>query len=124
MRNNLILTIITLIFFSCSNKDKTANIYVNKVINFGLVKVNDTIKKSFLIKNNSSVDLKIKAIKSSCGCTVAKLNDSIIKENESTDLIVEFVADKDKIGKIKNSIVVEANTDPVFTVLYLIGSVK
>lgn len=124
MRNNLILTIITLIFFSCSNKDKTANIYVNKVINFGLIKVNDTIKKSFLIKNNSSVDLKIKAIKSSCGCTVAKLNDSIIKENESTDLIVEFVADKDKIGKIKNSIVVEANTDPVFTVLYLIGSVK
>lgn len=124
MRNNLILTIITLIFFSCSNKDKTANISVNKVINFGLVKVNDTIKKSFLIKNNSSVDLKIKAIKSSCGCTVAKLNDSIIKENESTDLIVEFVADKDKIGKIKNSIVVEANTNPVFTVLYLIGSVK
>lgn len=123
MKNNLILTIITLMFFSC-NKDETAKIEVNKEINFGVIKVNDTIKKSFVIKNNSSIDLKIKDIKSSCGCTVAKLKDSLIKENESTDLIVEFIANKDKIGKIKNSIVVEANTNPVFTVLYLTGTVK
>ena len=124
MKNNLILTIATtLIFLSC-NKDKTASIDVNKEINIGVVKVGDTIKKTFLIKNSSSTDLKIKNIKSSCGCTVAKLNDSIIIENGITNLIVEFIADKDKIGKVKNSIVVEANTNPVFTVLYLTGTVK
>lgn len=110
-------------FLSC-NKDNTARIDVNKEINLGIIEIGDTIKKSFLIKNNSSVDLKIKAIKSSCGCTVAKLKDSIIKENQSTNLEVELIAAKNKVGKIKNSIVIEANTNPVFTVLYLKGSVK
>ncbi len=123
MKNNLILTITAFIFISC-NIEKTSKIEYEKNIDFGSINIGDTVIKTFSLKNISTNQLKISQIKTSCGCTLAMLKDSLIDENKSALISVEFIADKDKIGKIKNSIVVEANTDPVYTVLYLTGTVK
>ncbi|MFY8096731.1 MAG: DUF1573 domain-containing protein [Flavobacterium sp.] len=108
---------------SCSDKSKYSMISATKEINFGTIHSNEKISKVFKIKNASANDLVIKNVKTSCGCTAAKLKDSVVKENETLDLEVNFFASKEKIGKVKNSIVIEANTSPIFTVLYLKGNV-
>lgn len=126
MKNYIInLSIFFLLFISCNEKNKHyATIKYTKEIDFGTIHSQDTVTKTFKIKNISENSLKINQIKTSCGCTVAKVNDSIVKKNESTDIIVQFIADNDKIGKINKSVVIDANTNPNFTVLYLKGIVE
>lgn len=121
--NFFILGIILFFVVSCSDKSKYSIISATKEINFGTIHANEKISKVFKIKNISATDLVIKNVKTSCGCTAAKLKDSVVKGNETIDLEVNFVASKEKIGNVKNSIVIEANTSPIFTVLYLKGNV-
>nr|WP_322551563.1 DUF1573 domain-containing protein [Flavobacterium sp. LB-N7T] len=91
--------------------------------NFGTIKVGDTIKKTFFVKNLSENTLKIKNLKTSCGCTVAKIKDSLIEKGAGTSIIAQYIAEPDDVGLIEKSIIIEANTDPTFTVLYLKGKV-
>jgi len=124
MKGNFIKLAIMLVFVvSCSDKSKYSMISATKEINFGTIHSNEKISKIFKIKNTSANDLVIKNVKTSCGCTAAKLKDSVVKGNETLNLEVNFAASKEKIGKVKNSIVIEANTSPIFTVLYLKGNV-
>ncbi|WMW77689.1 DUF1573 domain-containing protein [Flavobacterium sp. 20NA77.7] len=124
MRNKILSLMLGLVLLlSCKEVEESAIIEVQKEINFGTIHSNESVSKVFKIKNISTTNLIIKNIKTSCGCTVAKLSDSIINPNDKVELKVKFVASKEKIGKIKNSIVVESNTNPVFTVLYLKGNV-
>lgn len=121
---NSFLIILSLLFFSCNKKtNNLAKIEINKVQNFGDIKVGDTVRKIFHIKNLSENSLIIKDLKTSCGCTVVKINDSIIKKDSGTSIISQYIAEPDDIGLIEKSIIIEANTDPSFTVLYLKGKV-
>ena len=53
MKNRLFV-IISLLLFSCnSNRNNLAEIEINKVRNFGTIKVGDTIKREFYLKNLS-----------------------------------------------------------------------
>lgn len=124
MKGNFLKLAMMFVFVvSCNDKSKYSMISATKEINFGTIHSNEKISKVFKIKNTSANDLVIKNVKTSCGCTAAKIKDSVLKENETLDLEVNFVASKEKIGKVKNSIVIEANTSPIFTVLYLKGNV-
>lgn len=121
---NSIFIILSLLFFSCNKKtNNLAEIEINKVQNFGDIKVGDTVKKTFYIKNLSENSLIIKDLKTSCGCTVAKIKDSLIEKDTGTSIIAQYIAEPDDIGIIEKSIIIEANTDPTFTVLYLKGKV-
>lgn len=124
MKNRLFV-IISLLLFSCnSNRNNLAEIEINKVRYFGTIKVGDTIKREFYLKNLSENSLKIKNLKPSCGCTVAKIKDSIIHKNSYTKITAQYIAESDDVGFIEKSIIIEANTNPAFTVLYLKGRVK
>ena len=118
--------IITIILLCSCVKDK--EIYaipiVEKTHNFGNIGVYDTINYDFVIKNISQVPLKIKQIGTSCGCTAAIISDSVISNNNIAKIHVKFIPNIRKIGKVKNSIVIKANTNPEFTTLYLIGKVE
>lgn len=123
MKNSIIICFLIL-FASCQPKKlQIANFEVTKVKHFGTIKVGDTINENFEIKNTSQNILRIKNIKTSCGCTVAGINDSIINPDSTTKIKTQFIADKENIGSIEKSIVIEANTNPNFTVLYLKGNV-
>jgi hypothetical protein len=112
------------LLLSCNyNNGKIAKIEANKIQNFGKIKVGDTITKVYSFKNSSDNILKISHVKTSCGCTVAKLSDSIINLKSKGFIKVKFIAEKDNIGSVEKSIIIEANTDPIFTVLYLKGEV-
>lgn len=125
MKNNLFFFAILLAFLSCKNEDsKIAKIDVEKTQSFNTIKVGDTISKTFTIKNVSDNQLNIKDIKSSCGCTITKIKDTVVQAGSSTEIVATYTAGKDITGDVKKSIVIDANTDPRFTVLYLKGTVK
>lgn len=121
---NSIFIIIVLLLFSCKRDiNNLASIQINKVENFGEIKVGDTINKTFYLKNLSENTLRIKGLKTSCGCTIAKIKDSLIEKDSGVSIITQYIAEPDDIGLIEKSIIIEANTEPNFTVLYLKGKV-
>lgn len=123
MRNSIYLLIITIIC-SCNIKSKRiAEIEIIRVQNFDTIKVGDTVRSIFKLKNTSEIPLKINNVKTSCGCTVAKIQDSILDPNSESKINTQYIAQSDDVGLIEKSIVIEANTNPVFTVLYLKGNV-
>lgn len=126
MKNKFIVAfLIANLIVSCAKKNQElAELTFTNEINFGIIKVNDTVSKKIKLKNTSDTILKIKDIKTSCGCTVAKLKDSVVKPNAYAEIDVEYISDKDDIGNISKSIIIDANTKPNFTVLYLKGKVE
>ena len=114
MKNKLIIFLITIIIsISCKKQEpKFAIIETEKEFNFGEIAINDTINHTFEIKNISKKKLKITQVGTSCGCTAAIINDSTANHGETAKLKVRFVADKNKIGKISNSIVVKQTQIP------------
>lgn len=123
MRNSIYLLII-MIICSCNIKSKRiAEIEIIRVQNFDTIKVGDTVRSIFKLKNTSEIPLKINNVKTSCGCTVAKIQDSILDPNSESKINTQYIAQSDDVGLIEKSIVIEANTNPVFTVLYLKGNV-
>ncbi len=126
MKNKFIVAfLIAILIASCAKKNQEfAELTFSNEINFGKIKVNDTVNKKFKLKNTSNTILKIKDIQTSCGCTAAKLKDSVVNPNDYAEIDVEYISEKDDVGNISKSIIVDANTKPNFTVLYLKGKVE
>lgn len=122
------IRLILLLFPFLSCKDEKQEIFskieFQKKYYFGEVHHGDTIKSTISIKNISNVPLTISKIGPSCGCTAAVLSDSIVQENEVAKIEVSYTPNKDQTGLIQNSIVIEANTKPSYTVIYLESNVK
>ena len=94
-----------------------------KKINFGKIRYGNKLTKTFNIKNTSNENIKIYDIKSSCGCAVPKINDSIILPYSSKKIKVEYSPKEEDIGMVNQTIIIKANTEPSFLVLYLEGEV-
>lgn len=109
--------------FGCK-KDEFSKFDSIKTHNFGTAKIGDTIKYEFKLKNVSDNLLKINQIGTSCSCTGAIISDSIVKKNNFAIISITYVPTDENKGFVKNSIVVEANTNPIFSTLYLEGNVK
>lgn len=113
------------LFMSCKEKENGfAEISVNSRYGFGEIKSTDSVVHTFKVKNISKVDLLIKEVGTSCGCTVVTISDSIVKENEYTEIKTTFVPDSNTKGKVNKSIVILANTNPPYTSLEVFGYVK
>jgi len=117
------LFILISFLFGCK-KDEFSKFDSKKTHNFGIAKIGDTIRYEFKLKNVSDNLLKINQIGTSCSCTGAIISDSIIKKNNFAVISITYIPTIENKGFIKNSIVVEANTNPTFTTLYLEGMVK
>lgn len=121
----IIPLVILFLLISCSKKEAAfATIKTEKEFDFGTIAQKDTVNHIFKIQNTSDSPLKISQIGTSCGCTGAIISDSIISKNDFAEIKVRFIPKKEQTGKISNSIVVEANTNPPYTTLYLNGTVK
>ncbi len=82
----------------------------NKIFNFGDIKQGESKSHKFIVKNSGKSDLIVRKIKSSCGCTVVKLNKKIIKPGQSEEISVIFKS-KGKEGKQHKMITIISN-DP------------
>ena len=57
---------------------------------FGQVKEGSVLKHGFILTNESSKDLQIEGVNTSCGCTVSRIEKKLIAPGASTSLEVEF----------------------------------
>jgi hypothetical protein len=90
---------------------------------FGEVKGGEKLQHVFKFKNTGNYPLTIKAVKTSCGCTVTKWNKSPIAIGETGEIGVLFDT-TDKSGEQRQTITVQANTSPVNTQLTILATVR
>ena len=113
--------------FSKLTKEQTENApqsYIEQTtFNFGEINKGVNKTHTFTIKNNGKSDLVIRKTKSSCGCTIAKLDSKIIKPGASSDIKITFNS-KGLSGKQHKTITIISN-DPKKSkqTLRIIGSI-
>jgi hypothetical protein len=76
---------------------------------FGVVKQGQVLQHDFIIKNESTRELNIKEVNTSCGCTVSKVKDKTLKPQESTVIEVKFNS-KGYSGKVKQYVFVRTDS--------------
>jgi hypothetical protein len=72
---------------------------------FGDLKEGQVVRHDFIIKNETSSELRIKEVTTSCGCTLSKIRKLVIKPGESAMVEVEFNS-KGYSGKVKQHVYV------------------
>jgi len=77
---------------------------------FGVVKEGNSYNHTFSFKNTGKATLKIKDIKTSCGCTAALISSKEIKPGAEGTLKIELDT-TNRIGRMSRTITVESN-DP------------
>ncbi|MEN8835976.1 MAG: DUF1573 domain-containing protein [Polaribacter sp.] len=102
-----------------------SNFYTeNKTFNFGEIKLNDTLNHTFKIKNISKNKLIISKIATSCGCTQIGDIKKELELNEETEIKIQFIPKESQVGNlVKNTVVLEINTEPPFVVYNIKGRV-
>ncbi|MEM7395294.1 MAG: DUF1573 domain-containing protein, partial [Verrucomicrobiota bacterium] len=81
------------------------------VFEFGKRPNTEEVLHSFTIRNDGDAPLELKGVKTSCGCTAAKLKEKIIPPGKSTEISVT-VSLKGRRGGQSKSATVKSN-DPV-----------
>ncbi len=97
--------------------------FTEKTFEYGKVKQGDVVEHTFTFENTGNAPLLITNAKSTCGCTVPIYPKSPILPGETEEIKVRFNT-KGKQGKQKKPIMIEANTTPKTTVVYIEGEVE
>ncbi|WP_379091920.1 DUF1573 domain-containing protein [Pedobacter sp. UC225_65] len=104
--------------------DNTTTIQINeRSYSFGKLKQSDSTEHVFTIKNTGDIPLIIKSAKAACGCTVPKWSTEPVLPNKNAMIRVKFKPNPGFEGIISKSVVIQANTDSTFHVLYMKGEV-
>jgi hypothetical protein len=64
--------------------------FEKEVYNFGIAKVGEHVKYSYVFRNEGKRDLIIRATKASCGCTASSPEKTVLKPGESSKIDVDF----------------------------------
>ncbi|AUP81174.1 DUF1573 domain-containing protein [Flavivirga eckloniae] len=94
----------------------------NRKYNFGNVKQDTLISKTFILKNVSKKDIALNMSSTSCICTEAKLNKNKLAPNEEAKLIMKFDT-TGKIGESKVYAIIDSNTEQQFYRFLIFGNV-
>lgn len=91
---------------------------------FGVITDGDLVSKVFSFENTGDKDLILIAVKASCGCTVPEdWPKHPIAPGETGEIKVTFNS-ANKVGNIRKTIRIEANTLPTVTTLAITGVVE
>lgn len=91
---------------------------------FGVVEEGEQVRYTYKFKNTGDQNLILINVKASCGCTVPEdWPRNPIAPGETGEIKVVFDS-QDRIGNVRKSIRVEANTNPTLSELILTGTVK
>ena len=77
---------------------------------FGKALQNKTLHKDFVVRNVGAADLEISRVSTTCGCTAALADSTVVKPGASTTLRVDLQT-RTYTGKLERKILVESN-DP------------
>jgi len=104
--------------------DKPTEItFEETTFDFGEVKDGDFVNHTFKFKNTGSNELILISVNGSCGCTVPEdWPKEPIKPGASGEIKVSFDS-HNRVGNVKKSVRIEANTNPTVTTLNITGNV-
>ena len=110
-------------FLSCT-QDKPIIHFDNKSVSFGVTVHGKPASALFVVSNKGTADLRISKIITDCRCILASDSIMIVKRNKSDTIKITYLGDTHDIGlTIERNILIEANTDPIYTHLKLTGKV-
>ena len=95
----------------------------NETINFGEIIQGEKVDLEFRIKNTGEGDLIITDAVPSCGCTVPKYPEEVIKPGNEENISVTFDS-TNKTGKQKKTITLTTNATPSIKILIIEGIVS
>lgn len=99
-----------------SNQKLPVMTFNETVHNFGDMVQGEVGKYSFHFKNTGNADLRIKYVKTTCGCTVGSFPHKAIKPGGEGDIAVTFNSSF-KQGYQNKAVMITANTNPGSIVL-------
>lgn len=144
-RNLLIISVLAICVTACGGKNKPA-ITVDDINNpatadgkasndnlpvitfersnydFGKVTKGERLTYAFKFTNTGKSNLIISSTRASCGCTTSIPPKEPIRPGESGEIKVTFDS-KNKHGKVTNTVIVSANTQPVSTIIQITADV-
>jgi len=116
------VALLSILMQACNVVEKEIEITTIKIIPDTLyidrLKIGDSIKISFLVRNIGENKLKIKNVSPACNCTVASFDSSKIDKGKETsiNIIYRNLADTGRIHKV---FILDANTKEGLTPLIL-----
>ncbi len=111
-KNKLSTDIVTNSNSAEGKKEKEAKIEFSKTTHdFGEVIEGEVVSYSFKFKNTGNIDLIVRSVKASCGCTVVKKPEKPIKPGEEEYLEVTFDSNR-RSGFQHKTVTVLTNAQP------------
>jgi hypothetical protein len=131
--HSIYLVVFSAILLSCNTEDATRSERTDKdvsqlnfakdTIDIGDFKSGTKRDINFYAINTSDVPLIIDTMQASCSCTIGSYSKKPILKNDSGLLVVTFNPKPGVFGYFEKSVVVAANTKPVFSVLTIKGNI-
>lgn len=106
--------LILLSLYSCHSNRLTTIEYPSNYLDLGTCLEGDSISFHLPYKNTGSHTLKIWKVTGNCGCTNPQLPELPLAPNHSDSLKVTFYS-KNQHGKMTNTVLIFANTNPEIT---------
>lgn len=123
MKKYFLASLGVILFFSCKNEIlKPKLVLETDILLLDTLVVNIETEHKIWIENQGNANLEIQKIESSCGCTIGKINDSIIKPDSKTEL--SFTIIPEFSGEFSKNIVIRSNDSIQFHIIKLKGFVK
>lgn len=102
---------ILFVFFSCNmNTKKISNTTIefeSDIYDYGVISFDKSISTVFSFINSGNHPLLIKAVKTSCGCTITEWDNELIMPNQKGELLVNY--DAKNLGHFRSSIIIFYN---------------
>lgn len=118
-----ILGILLVSMLSCKKKGEP-NISFSETEKFFQVQKGDKHISTFEYQNSGNGILRISSVNATCGCTSIDFDSSGIGPGEHGEIKVTYDSNIDNIDQVQKAILVESNTVPRLTTLYLSGKIQ
>lgn len=118
----LTLYLVLFAIISCNSKKGAQIVFDKKEINFKIKKGAVFITK-YNFYNSGNDSLKIFSANGDCSCTQIEFPKTPIAPNTKGEISVTYNSIKDSIGLVMKAILIEANTNPILTTLFLKGTI-
>ncbi|WP_417886375.1 DUF1573 domain-containing protein [Zunongwangia sp.] len=121
MKNFLIITVLAFIGFNSAIAQTAKMEFKTETLDFGEIKKGSDGTRVFEFKNTGDIDLIIKEVTSSCGCTIPKKPKDPIKPGKTGEIEVKY--DTNRVGPIRKTVTVYSNSDEPTKALKIKGRV-
>lgn len=123
-RNTILIALTIILIFACKSKNAEGSVEITPSVYNLLAKRDSTYINTVYVKNNTSQEVKIINISTSCGCTVASLKDSVVNCRDSVPVSILYTAKQSDTGNLVRYVSVRTNGIPPIKTIELKVKIK